>query len=169
MSPLSYSRTRLRDSSSIVMADAGSFVRVMRCTADIKPVLLSWGSRCCVCASNFPSNLFFLRLSAGPALIGAPDGGEGGGGGLRKRQKKWSRGCSEQKDPSPGLLFESSSGGWSVISHSLICHPPPPPHTLFTTLCRALADPHLCSTAFRSPFKKFLSTTTKKVVLALPC
>lgn len=58
MSPLSCCCTRLRDSSSIVMADTGSFVRVMRCTTDIKPVLLSWGSRCCACASNFPSNLF---------------------------------------------------------------------------------------------------------------
>lgn len=111
MSPLSYSRTRLRDSSSIVMAGAGSFVRVMRCTADIKPVLLSCGRRCCVCASNFPSNLF-LPSSLGRTCTYRRRWRREKGDSGRGRENG---GVANKRIRSPGLLFESSSGGFRLI------------------------------------------------------
>lgn len=117
MSPPSYSRTRPRDSSSIVMADAGSFVRVMRCTADIKPVLPSWGSRCCVCASNFPSNLFLPSSLGGPCTYrrcwwrekGDSDGGRENGAAAAVNKRIHRRRL-------PGLLLASSSGDFSLSS-----------------------------------------------------
>lgn len=66
---------------------------------------------------------------------------------LRRRERKWSRGCSEQKDPSltfVGALVRQLLW-WlqALISHSLIYRP-----TLLAPFCRALPDTHPRSTAF---------------------
>lgn len=140
------------DSSSIVMGDSGSFVRVMRCTADIKPVLPSWGSRCCVCASNFPSNLFLPSSLGGTCTYRrcwwrekrCSDGGRenGAAAAANKRIRRWR---------SLGRLLESSSGGFRLSSpiHSFT-----PPHA-FCTLLQGI-------TRYTSAFNCFFADAARR-------
>lgn len=135
------------------MGDAGSFVRVMRCTADIKPVLPSWGSRCCVCASNFPSNLFLPSSLGGTCTYRrcwwrekrCPDGGRenGAAAAANKRIRRWRS--------SGRLLLESSSGGFRLSSpiHSFTPH-------AFCTLLQGITRYTSALNCFFSPLHNFL-------------
>lgn len=68
-----------------------SFVRVMGCRADIKPLLLCPGGAAGVSVHQIFSLIcFFLHLSVGPALICAVDGGKG-----PQTEREWSRRCIE--------------------------------------------------------------------------
>lgn len=112
------------------MADAGSFVRVMRCAADIKPVLPSWGSRCCVCASNFPSNLFLPSSLGGTCTYQRrwwrEKGDSGEEGEKMESRLQRTKGCVLHLR-SPELLFESFSGGFRLSSPIPSFTPLPPP------------------------------------------
>lgn len=68
-----------------------SFVRVMGCRADIKPVLLCPGGAAGVSVHQIFSLIcFFLHLSVGPALICTADGRKG-----PQTEREWSPRCIE--------------------------------------------------------------------------
>lgn len=98
----------------------------------------------------FPLICSSLRLSAGPALIGAVDGGKkGGSDGGRENGAAAAANKGIRRRRSPGRLLESSSGGSSLSSPFTHLRP-----RAFCTLLQGITTyPSAFSCFFLPPFE----------------